>query len=153
VIGTLLVGIVCAAVVTPLWWWLAKRQPLWQYRELSRLASEEERQEAFRLICKAPKWNRPVRLAAIPVAVGGYAALIYYCYTFFPGQVSFWPSGACGLIGGVIGGALGGRVGRRKRVKHMREVLREFGIVLCLKCGYDLTGNESGVCPECGTSV
>ena len=21
----------------------------------------------------------------------------------------------------------------------------------CLKCGYDLTGNESGVCPECGT--
>lgn len=22
---------------------------------------------------------------------------------------------------------------------------------LCLKCGYDLTGNESGVCPECGS--
>ncbi len=21
---------------------------------------------------------------------------------------------------------------------------------LCIKCGYDLTGNESGVCPECG---
>ena len=21
----------------------------------------------------------------------------------------------------------------------------------CHKCGYDLTGNESGVCPECGT--
>ena len=21
----------------------------------------------------------------------------------------------------------------------------------CLKCGYDLTGNESGTCPECGT--
>ncbi|MCH7808076.1 MAG: hypothetical protein IIB60_02525 [Planctomycetes bacterium] len=24
---------------------------------------------------------------------------------------------------------------------------------LCLKCGYDLTGNVSGVCSECGTSV
>ena len=23
----------------------------------------------------------------------------------------------------------------------------------CLKCGYDLTGNESGVCPECGSEV
>ena len=23
----------------------------------------------------------------------------------------------------------------------------------CLKCGYDLTGNISGVCPECGTEV
>ena len=22
---------------------------------------------------------------------------------------------------------------------------------LCLKCGYDLTGNVSGICPECGT--
>lgn len=22
----------------------------------------------------------------------------------------------------------------------------------CLKCGYNLTGNESGICPECGTS-
>jgi hypothetical protein len=24
---------------------------------------------------------------------------------------------------------------------------------LCLKCGYDLTGNVSGVCPECGTKI
>lgn len=23
----------------------------------------------------------------------------------------------------------------------------------CLKCDYDLTGNESGVCPECGTAI
>jgi hypothetical protein len=30
---------------------------------------------------------------------------------------------------------------RRRRVGHAR----------CTKCGYDLTGNESGICPECGT--
>jgi len=24
---------------------------------------------------------------------------------------------------------------------------------LCITCGYDLTGNESGVCPECGTKI
>ena len=23
----------------------------------------------------------------------------------------------------------------------------------CQQCGYDLTGNESGVCPECGSAV
>lgn len=23
----------------------------------------------------------------------------------------------------------------------------------CVKCSYDLTGNESGICPECGTAV
>lgn len=24
---------------------------------------------------------------------------------------------------------------------------------MCLRCGYDLTGNESGVCPECGGDI
>lgn len=24
---------------------------------------------------------------------------------------------------------------------------------LCQECGYDLTGNVSGVCPECGTAI
>ncbi len=24
---------------------------------------------------------------------------------------------------------------------------------LCVECGYDLTGNVSGVCPECGTAT
>src|SRR5688572_13300102 len=32
---------------------------------------------------------------------------------------------------------------------HRSRRLRRPG--LCLKCGYDLTGNLSGVCPECGT--
>jgi hypothetical protein len=35
------------------------------------------------------------------------------------------------------------------RVKRGRRV-REG---LCLSCGYDLTGNTSGMCPECGTST
>jgi uncharacterized paraquat-inducible protein A len=25
--------------------------------------------------------------------------------------------------------------------------------LLCTKCGYDLRGNQSGICPECGTQV
>ena len=33
----------------------------------------------------------------------------------------------------------------------VRAELRERGIALYVKCGYDLRGNESGVCPECGT--
>ena len=32
-----------------------------------------------------------------------------------------------------------------------RRVRRRLG--LCRDCGYNLTGNESGVCPECGTAV
>src|SRR5438067_138938 len=35
------------------------------------------------------------------------------------------------------------------------ELRRRFGHNdgSCAKCGYNLTGNTSGVCPECGTAV
>lgn len=29
---------------------------------------------------------------------------------------------------------------------------RRFPPGFCSRCGYDLTGNESGICPECGTA-
>jgi len=32
-------------------------------------------------------------------------------------------------------------------------VRRATSANICQSCGYDLTGNESGVCPECGTAV
>jgi len=35
--------------------------------------------------------------------------------------------------------------------KHRREARRRRG--LCTQCGYDLTGNMSGVCPECGQAI
>lgn len=34
-----------------------------------------------------------------------------------------------------------------------RRYKRRKRLGLCLTCGYDLTGNESGKCPECGTAV
>jgi hypothetical protein len=37
-------------------------------------------------------------------------------------------------------------------VLHLRR-RRRLGTNLCIKCGYNLTGNVSGVCPECGTAV
>jgi hypothetical protein len=43
--------------------------------------------------------------------------------------------------------AVGIWVGSRRVVNRRRRNK------LCLTCGYDLTGNVSGVCPECGTAV
>jgi len=37
---------------------------------------------------------------------------------------------------------------RRRRTRWSR-----WRKSLCLECGYDLTGNSSGTCPECGTPV
>jgi hypothetical protein len=33
------------------------------------------------------------------------------------------------------------------------ELLRKLSVHLCRQCGYDLTGNVTGVCPECGTAI
>ena len=33
--------------------------------------------------------------------------------------------------------------------RHRNRLIPGF----CSKCSYDLTGNESGICPECGTEV
>ena len=33
------------------------------------------------------------------------------------------------------------------------ELLKKLSVHLCRQCGYDLTGNVSGVCPECGTAI
>lgn len=42
-------------------------------------------------------------------------------------------------------------IGVRAIVKRVREAREREG--LCESCGYNLTGNTSGVCPECGTAV
>jgi len=35
----------------------------------------------------------------------------------------------------------------------IRRPLRRWRKGLCVRCAYDLTGNVSGVCPECGTKI
>jgi hypothetical protein len=40
---------------------------------------------------------------------------------------------------------------RRLITDKLRRARRKRGH--CVPCGYDLTGNESGACPECGEKV
>ncbi len=37
--------------------------------------------------------------------------------------------------------------------RRLRAELAEKGVPICVPCGYNLTGNVSGVCPECGTKI
>ena len=41
---------------------------------------------------------------------------------------------------------------RRDNRPRLRVQLVASGISICIPCGYNLTGNVSGVCPECGSS-
>jgi hypothetical protein len=74
-----------------------------------------------------------LRLALIWAQGFAVIPVILWCYAFMA-IVPF----------AVIGAWLGSRPDRRRL-----ELRRAAG--LCMKCGYDLTGNTTGVCPECGT--
>ena len=50
------------------------------------------------------------------------------------------------LAGGLVGDAVGSM--REERRRRRRKALG-----LCAECGYNLTGNVSGVCSECGERV
>jgi hypothetical protein len=69
----------------------------------------------------------------------------------WPGdRLGVWPAVVVWSAAGTIGVAAGRRSwrasGRRRR--HFRRMAG-----LCPDCAYDLTGNVSGVCPECGTGA
>jgi hypothetical protein len=42
---------------------------------------------------------------------------------------------------------------RRRITLDLRKQLVARGLPTCVRCGYDLTGNVSGVCSECGTAA
>jgi len=39
----------------------------------------------------------------------------------------------------------------RLYAKHLRKLMVEHGVEICIKCGYDLHGLTEPRCPECGT--
>lgn len=50
-----------------------------------------------------------------------------------------------------------GRAIKRLRLTRVRAEIRRqlnaLAIPTCVSCGYDMTGNASGVCPECGAAI
>lgn len=55
---------------------------------------------------------------------------------------------ACPFLGAVLGYVIAQRIERAERAEALRRAQR-----LCRSCGYNLTGNTSGTCPECGRAV
>ena len=41
---------------------------------------------------------------------------------------------------------------RRTVQRSLRRQLCDSGVPVCISCGYDLAGNTTGECPECGSS-
>ena len=85
-------------------------------------------------------FEAPLRYNAMPVK----ASLFLKSETTGPYRITwlvfpFWLTTAVLTLGGAVPFAYG----------PLRQVWRRWR-GLCLECGYDLTGNRSGRCPECG---
>ncbi len=79
-------------------------------------------------------WHSAIALLISTSASSPYAELIENAVLILAGIALFF--GCHGLA----------RIWSRLRYAGLR---RQMG--LCIRCGYDLTGNTSGTCPECGT--
>ncbi|MEW6250524.1 MAG: hypothetical protein AB1716_07740 [Planctomycetota bacterium] len=62
-------------------------------------------------------------------------------------RISVWAIGGNALLACAVVGLAHGARRWQLRCRERRRPDR------CRQCGYDLTGNVSGVCPECGTHV
>lgn len=134
-------------------WW---RINLWRgaenLPELSPLAKAERRKvwkETYQRTMKHKHvlWTWPVALLVFAAIVS--LGFWFHGSRFNPGL----PHMVVGMMSGAIGGAT---VAAIMWTMHSRVIQRSLWRQLphlCSACGYDLTGNTSGVCPECGRTI
>ncbi len=88
----------------------------------------------------------------------GYTFGVGGCVAAILTWVHRWVAVPPGMYGGILGGITGGSgtvamawFWRRRVRRFLRERLLALGVPICLKCGYDLRGQTTPRCPECGT--
>jgi len=115
--------------------------------ELTLLEPGPERQRMFQQAVNGPR----TRVAAILVVVGPTGLFILWdkLVASIPSSWSLYLMLMLYLLG--LGAAIW--FTRRGIRRRLREQLAKKGVPVCIPCGYNLTGNESGVCPECGTPM
>ncbi len=83
--------------------------------------------------------------ASIVCLAGSFAGLGAYLYVQ---ELDIQDTAGFVLLGGstiLLACAVGLYLRHRVKLRHQRQQGRP-----CVRCGYDLRGNTSGVCPECG---
>lgn len=91
-------------------------------------------------------WRDVLVLAFIALLIGGCPAFCWLLLLWRIHPVVWWIGAAMLIVG--FGAAVVVTC-----VAVYRDTLHNVPRGVCAGCGYDLTGNVSGVCPECGASV
>ena len=92
------------------------------------------------------------RLTLWDLAFGGGAAAGFCAATGLPRALPYGTAIllACALAGVAVGYAAWWLWVRPIELRERRRHMKFFNI--CPHCGYRLTGNVSGICPECGNA-
>jgi hypothetical protein len=131
--------------------WREKRRAeriIEQYPELEALP-EEQRPRVLRECISESTWSRRGWLSFLLSSLGGGCGAFLAVMIAGLGGGMLWLIVIVAGVGGAFGGALSERV---MKPEVRRRINARLGRC-CGSCGYDLTGNVSGVCPECGMNV
>ena len=133
--------------------WAKKQSKM--FPELLLFETEAEQKRVFKVASKGIYLNPLYWLLLIGLAVFMNIVLRSAGRTFGP-TFSVPESMVGGIAGGISGGlsAAGALwISKRKIQYSLRKQLNDTGVSICMKCGYQLQGNTSGVCSECGTRI
>jgi len=119
-------------------------------RILPELLLHEPGPERHRMLHEAVYGPRTLAVAFLCVIVAtGMFVLWDKLVESIPSDWSMYPL----FVLNLIGFGFAGWFTRRDIRRRLREQLVKKGIPVCIPCGYNLTSNVSGVCPECGTEI
>jgi len=130
-----------------------KRFREWLIPELRRVPDEEQRRIMFKqtLIVAMGDW---AMIAGLLIPILAPALRWMESYAKRLGTVGYFPTGLIVVTGILIAWTSLGILVQRSTVRRdVRKLLHSDGIAICVPCGYDLTGNSSGKCPECGVAI
>lgn len=124
------------------------------FPELRYLPTRQERKAAWSVAFR-PLWARYfifVLLASF-AAAAAFDGAGRLTRKLLPSRSTTWHF-ARGAMQGVVGAAAGlvaVRLMQRRIQRSLREQLVARGVPICIACGYDLRGQTTPRCPECGT--
>ena len=114
------------------------------YPELRNMLDEE-----MKALCLRTAKSKVLRRYPEGVRVG-FSALFVFGFVGIAGSLPLpdWIYALSGVFAFGVGAALFWSMRRQALRRQLRVSIKEL-TSCCVACGYDLTGNQSGKCPEC----
>jgi hypothetical protein len=124
--------------------------------ELKRFRTEEERWEVCEQASEQAGGDRHGFAAFLLAVMIGFIPQ-WSPYVLPQLTIQSWIERVGNVWFGIAGVTIAGLIYTPRGIASMRQSLwkqlADKGIPCCIHCGYDLTGNESGKCPECGKPI